>query len=103
MASAVKSVEEKRTKLCTKCGVNPQAWPESSNHWCTECDAVRKVEWAQAREERAVAQGFAAGVSAMRYAVAGRFRAFGTAHFSGAEIAAKVEQLEAPPRPPTAS
>jgi hypothetical protein len=51
------------------------------------------------KEERARRSGFITGCAAMRSAVCWLFRNYRDAHFSGAEIAARVDQIPAPAIP----
>ena len=86
--------------LCSKCGVNPRMNPEGTNPWCHDCHAEYQAAWNRGRLERACANAYAMGVEAMRAACVARFSVFLTAYFSGAEIAAKIQQIYPPPAPP---
>ena len=92
------SIEEEKqaVKPCTKCGDFPRAAQNSSNTWCLECNASYMEVWRARNIDRAHKRGFVEGCAAMRTTVATMFRFYRAAHFSGEEIASKVEQMPAP-------
>jgi hypothetical protein len=81
---------------CTRCekDLDTTGYPR----WCRACKGKYQREYNATRKEMHETRGFAAGASAFRAAVVARMRLFGSAHFSGAEVASMVErfQLEMP-------
>ena len=95
MAKPSSVAEKQEVKLCTKCGEHVRAAQDSTNTWCLECNASYLEVWRARQIDRAHKRGFLEGCAAMRSTIAAKFRFYRAAHFSGEEIAAKVEQIPA--------
>ena len=83
-------------KLCTKCGTNPRATEAGNNPWCKECRAAYQKSYSDAKAKMTESRGFAAGVTAMRWALARRFESFGRGMFSGLEVADVIRKAPGP-------
>ena len=94
MAAAAK--ERKDLILCSKCGKNPRADQDGTNPWCLECRAEYQRSYNGLKIEMSESRGFCAGVTAMRHQVIAFFSQWPSAHFSGTEIAVKVQQMPGP-------
>ena len=82
---------------CSKCGLHPRMDPDGTNPWCKECQRIATNIYHQRLLLRAESAGYTYGIKAFRAAVMGLFAHWPTAHFSGAEVIAKVQQLNVPP------
>ena len=84
--------------LCTKCGLRPKSGnSEDANPWCKECRAEYQREYKLRENWRAERRGILRGIQAMREVLAGHFRRFPSAAFTGAEIAHAAETIAGPP------
>ena len=102
MATAQAQTEVK-TKLCTKCGVNPKAGGDSdANPWCKECRSQYKREYDAGNDWRMERRGILRGINAMRQHAASYFAQWGGRPFMGAEVAACIESLPGPAVEPEA-
>jgi hypothetical protein len=82
------------TGECTRCG--GQRTTSGYPLWCHACQAKRKREYEATKKEMSETRGFAAGVTAMRHYLAGHFRQYGPAGFTGTEIAATIMTVKGP-------
>lgn len=81
---------------CSKPGCGKQLDTEGYPRWCRACRKSYKADYDAARSEMYESRGFAAGVTAMRYAVMEHFRRFLNAHFSAPEVSEMVRRLPGP-------
>ena len=81
---------------CSKCGGNLDRKTNGSARWCKACRAKYQLEYEATRKEMSGTQQFAAGVSAMREYLARNFRQYGSAGFSGHEIAETIMKVKGP-------
>lgn len=64
--------------------------------WCSACRNQYQKDYRALAAQMTETRGFAAGVTAMRWAVAQYFVAFGKAVFSASEVAEMVRKLPGP-------
>lgn len=79
---------------CSKCDGSLDT--SGTPHWCKACRAKYKREYDATVKEMTESRGYAAGVTAMRTYLAENFRQYGSAGFSGSEIADTIMQVKGP-------
>jgi hypothetical protein len=87
--------ETPESPLCSKC----EAPLDTAGYplWCKQCRAANMREYTATKKQMQESRGFAAGVSAMRDYLAGRFREYGTqGSFTGNEVAHFISQSHGP-------
>lgn len=79
---------------CGKCGkaLDTTGAPK----WCKQCRADYQRDYQGGKQERAIRQGFALGVQAMRQLLAKEFDAQGGGMFSGVESAELIQRAPGP-------
>lgn len=91
--------DSSETLLCSRCGKNPRANPDSENPWCKECKSKYQKEYNETKAKQDAAHHFALGVNAMRERVAAIFERCGSAVFSANEVTAIIRKEPRPTMP----
>jgi len=90
-ARADAAAEERK---CSKCGqdLDTEGYPL----FCKSCRAKYQREYQQQRKQLVESRGYSAGITAMKFYLAGRFAALGSGSFTGNEVAHLIMQSKGP-------
>ncbi len=83
-------------KMCSKCGKNPTAYPETTNPWCLDCLAEQKREYVAKLKKQNAEQAFARGVAAARTMIIRNFLRMAAGSFTGHQVAELIRGSKSP-------